>query len=347
MDVVQSFWFGSHLPTLQRLSLASFVAHGHGFHLYAFEPIDNVPEGVTVLDASAILPPNSVFTYQRGFGRGSASAFSNLFRYKLLSERGGWWVDTDVVCLRPFNLDSEFVFAGERDVHGHETAASCVIKSPAGAAWVRHCLDVAQARDKQTIEWGEIGPRLMNEAIAHFALRKFLVPADVFNPVDYKDFRTFQAPGFDPSRLSSSLAVHLWNQKWSTHSLDPDFDGAPDSLYAMLRSKYLASERLTDTAAALAAHLAFQERALEAMRLERERYEYEADVRAKEVTSLRDELQRHHDATDELRRTRDELQRSRDDVQALRNSMSWKITRPLRAIFDKVGGKPADRRGQS
>ena len=44
---------------------------------------------------------------------GSLAAFSNLFRYKLLLERGGWWVDTDVICLRPFRVRDELVIASE------------------------------------------------------------------------------------------------------------------------------------------------------------------------------------------------------------------------------------------
>src|SRR5262249_54280435 len=43
---------------------------------------------------------DKVFVYQaEGFGKGSPSAFSNYFRYKLLAEKGGWWIDTDVVRL--------------------------------------------------------------------------------------------------------------------------------------------------------------------------------------------------------------------------------------------------------
>lgn len=38
-----------------------------------------------------------------------------MFRYKLILERGGWWVDLDTVCLRPFDLDLEHVFASEPD----------------------------------------------------------------------------------------------------------------------------------------------------------------------------------------------------------------------------------------
>ena len=40
-----------------------------------------------------------VFLYKRGEGAGGVAGFSDLFRFQLLHEYGGWWVDTDVICL--------------------------------------------------------------------------------------------------------------------------------------------------------------------------------------------------------------------------------------------------------
>ena len=113
MSLVQSLWIGDSLPAMQRLSISSFLRNGHGYHLYSYNDIDGVPPGTTVKDAATILPRDSIFFYQTGFGKGSYSAFSNLFRYKLLLERGGWWVDTDVVCLRHLDFQQAMVFATE------------------------------------------------------------------------------------------------------------------------------------------------------------------------------------------------------------------------------------------
>src|SRR5262245_44909746 len=99
MTLVQSMWIGPTLPALQQLCIRSFLAHGHTYHLYTFEDVAGIPDGTVVCDASTILPEQSIFRYQEGFGKGSYSAFSNLFRYKLILERGGWWVDTDIACL--------------------------------------------------------------------------------------------------------------------------------------------------------------------------------------------------------------------------------------------------------
>jgi len=52
-----------------------------------------------VIDGNQIIPEHEAFTYKNGPGSGSYSAFSNLFRYKLLAQKGGWWIDMDMVCL--------------------------------------------------------------------------------------------------------------------------------------------------------------------------------------------------------------------------------------------------------
>jgi hypothetical protein len=331
---VQSFWFGSRLPPIQLLSLRSFIACNHEVHLFAFDPIENTPTGVSVLDASAILPRDSIFTYQRGFGRGSPSAFSNLFRYKLLHDRGGWWVDTDVVCLKPFDFADEFVFASERRHDGQPIgAASCVIKSPAGAAYLDYCLEAVRGRDTSSIVWGEIGPRLVDAAIQRFDLGRFVQPPDVFNPVDYSAFEDIQAPGFDMLRLREAFGVHLWNQKWNEYRLDQNYEGAPDSLYAWLRQRYLAEEERRTGADALHDHLAFLRQSVRDLARDRDQFMYANETADRKLEWLEARV-----AT--LEREAETLRRERDDrageLNSLKASTSWKVTAPLRALADRA-----------
>jgi hypothetical protein len=70
-------------------------------------------------DAADILPRDSIFCLSARLRKGSYSAFSNVFRYQLVLDRGGWWVDTDLVCLKAFDFDDEFVFATERERISH------------------------------------------------------------------------------------------------------------------------------------------------------------------------------------------------------------------------------------
>ena len=239
-NVVQSLWIGPRLSPLQIISIRSFLAHGHDYHLYAYEEIADVPKGATICDASTILPRESMFCYQDGFGKGSYSAFSNQFRYKLLFEQGGWWVDADVVCLRQFDFEDEFVFATEFEDDYTAVAGTCVLKSQARSEYLNYCLQVCDGKDKAKLKWGEIGPRLLNIAIRRFDLTRHCVPVHVFSLISWFEFSEILKPGFDVSRLANSYGLHLWNQMWRSKGIDPDEQSHATSLYGMLRTQYLA-----------------------------------------------------------------------------------------------------------
>src|SRR5215813_6559365 len=105
--IVQGLWIGPHLSVMERLSIRSFLANGHEYHLYVYDQVENVPEGAVLKDANEVFDKSRVFTYQSGFGKNSYAGFANMFRYKLLAMRGGWWADSDVVCIRPLDLPGE------------------------------------------------------------------------------------------------------------------------------------------------------------------------------------------------------------------------------------------------
>ena len=110
---VNSLWVGSRLRKLEQVCINSHLGVGHEYHLWTYGPVENIPEGVIVEDANSIVPESNVFTYRRGPGKGSYGGFSNLFRYGLLRDRGGWWVDIDLAALKPFEFDREIVIASE------------------------------------------------------------------------------------------------------------------------------------------------------------------------------------------------------------------------------------------
>ena len=55
-----------------------------------------------------------------------------MFRYRLLLLRGGWWVDTDVVCLSP-QVPEETLFLERED---DATVGNAIVKFPQGHAFV-------------------------------------------------------------------------------------------------------------------------------------------------------------------------------------------------------------------
>ncbi len=187
-ETVSTLWIGESLGALGRLSLTSFLRQGHGVHLYCYDAVADVPNGVTLKDGNEILPASSIFCYEGGPGKGSVAAFANLFRYKLLLEKGGWWVDADIVCLKPFEFPEPVVFASE---HARQAShiTNAVMKLPAGHVVAHLCFEAAHTHAKPALRWGEIGPQLLDEVVTANGFTRFVQDARVFCPLPWWDWR--------------------------------------------------------------------------------------------------------------------------------------------------------------
>ena len=143
----QAFWFGQ-LTACERLCIKSFLDNGHRYVLYSYDRDVDVPGGTEIADAGQIYPRDPVFFYANG----SVSAFSNMFRWRLLYEKGGWWVDTDVFCLTP-RLPSE-PYAWAQQEPGIVNGA--ILKFPKNDALCRKLLKKARKRRRKEHAFGAI-----------------------------------------------------------------------------------------------------------------------------------------------------------------------------------------------
>jgi hypothetical protein len=231
-DIVQSLWIGDRLSSMEQLCIRSFLDHGHPFHLYTYQEVRNVPEGAEVKRAADLLPPEEIFVYRRGYGKKNPSAFSNLFRYTMLLERGGWWTDLDAICLRPLEFPDDHVVGHEREPDGSLKVAIGLVKAPPGSAVVSYCTGYCRGVNKSEVRWGQIGPRLFAEAMGAVKLPVRVLPPDAFYPIDYWKVDALVRPQSIPEGCYS---VHLWNSRWRHERMDPDGSYDPESLYERLK----------------------------------------------------------------------------------------------------------------
>jgi hypothetical protein len=231
--IIQSLWVGDALTPMEQLSLSSFIANGHDVDLYVYDDVANVPHGVTLRDAAAVLPRSAIFRYD---GNGSLAGFSNFFRYKLLLERGGWWVDTDVVCLQPFDFDTDYVFASELS-KGEIVVTSCVMRAPAGSPVMAQAWRACASADARSLAWGETGPRLCAEVVAANGLQSFVQPAETFCPIPFHEWRRFIDPNDEAGFSERTYGIHLWNDMWRRGGVDKSDEFDPACLYERLKRR--------------------------------------------------------------------------------------------------------------
>ncbi len=104
---VATLWIGGPLSWFEQLCLKSFVDQGQKITLFHYQDIPNVPAGVVMEDARAIVASDVFLEYKHA---DSLALFTDLFRIHMLKDRAGLiWVDPDVFCLRPLQYDSDVV----------------------------------------------------------------------------------------------------------------------------------------------------------------------------------------------------------------------------------------------
>jgi mannosyltransferase OCH1-like enzyme len=233
--VIQGLWIGPELSALEQLSLASFLQNGHEYHLYVYDEPKNIPAGTVVRDANEILPSSSIFQYNQ---YASYAGFANFFRYKLLLERGGWWVDADTICLKQFDFSEEHLFSTEM-CNGMEVVNCGVIKAPKGSPAMAFAWEVCQTKNPEQLVWGETGPRLMGEAVRKHSLEKYSKPHQVFCPIGYADWHKVLEPGMDTLLDGETYAIHLWNEMWRKIGQDKNASYDERCLFERLKRKYL------------------------------------------------------------------------------------------------------------
>ena len=262
--VVQGLWVGGRLSALERLCIRSFCAHGHEFHLYHYDELHNVPrvDGLRLMDGADILPRAAIF-HHRKFG---VVYFSDHFRWELLRQRGGWWMDMDTVCVRPLDFAAEVVFAGSdkwgRVLNGMlkfprahfltEAMAQCYadincIQPWDGAKAMFHKLRrrLMFWRDSRLHVTARDAGGLIGfmSAVRHYRLQKYMQPLTVFdishNPQDCVIFGRERRDVDDILSAAPDVrCFHLSGTGFRRAGLSKDDKLPANSLYEILKRRY-------------------------------------------------------------------------------------------------------------
>lgn len=255
-DTVRSLWIGNRLSKIEILSIRSFLANGHPYHLYTYSDVDGIPPGVVVHDANTIVPERDIFRV-----RESMTIFSDWFRQELLFREGGYWSDLDMVCLKPLQFDDPVVI-GKVDP---TRVSNALMRFPKNHSVTRLLADVSRdpnrpmPYDKRSdrlrklarkyllgnrranVRWGEpSGPSGLTKMARHTRLWKLAKPFYYFYPIHFSFWRYAFDDTFRESQdfLSGSYCVHLWNEKIRRAGMNKDGPFPSTSLVHRLMQRY-------------------------------------------------------------------------------------------------------------
>jgi hypothetical protein len=212
-EVFNMFWEGQPLTSVEILCMRSFVNHGHSLTVFTYNGVQ-VPEGVAMEDARQVLPADRYFTFED-----SPSAFTNIFRYKLLLERGGWWVDTDVFCRKRQLWMCDYYWAEE--IPGQINGA--VLRFPPGDPLCWRLFRLSEERSKGPLVWGRLGPHLLKKVLSGKQPSGLAGSTEDVYALHWDEAYYFWLPEFCDqveTRTRNSTFIHFWSSNLGRMRID-------------------------------------------------------------------------------------------------------------------------------
>ena len=208
------FWHGKALSLYEYACISSFVKNGFDVNVYSYDEL-RLPGGSFLCDATEILPITDLKKYTQAGLKGNLAAFSDAFRYQLIKKKGGWWFDSDVLCLASSDDFVEIFKNKEIKLSlGYQAQNDVAV----GVLYIddndllQTIIDRLESVGTD-FQWGEIGPKLVTGIINELDINHLVDPKYYFYPI-YKNFQKM----FDPlsvewckERVSKSFTLHLWN----------------------------------------------------------------------------------------------------------------------------------------
>ena len=231
---IGALWIGGSLSFLEQLCLVSFIDAGHHVKLYTYGEVQNVPDGVEIVDGNSVLPMDNALVHKR---TGSPALQSDRFRYHLLAQNDRMiWADTDAYCVKPFTTPNGHFYGWES---AHQVNGG-VLGLPQDSETLRELLEFTsdeyaipewlpagqQAEMRAAREagnpvhageqaWGAWGPR----AITHFLHKtgeiRYALPREALYPVPFKDRRVMVKAKADAERYLTpdTFSIHFYGRR--------------------------------------------------------------------------------------------------------------------------------------
>jgi len=210
---------------------SSMRAAGHPVRVWTYTPQKLVflrQHGIELAPAEDVVPRD---LFNRVLAGSEIRYFSDLFRYAVLYEHGGLWMDSDVVLLRPFPFRGDhFLNLQWRGAHRGHFICGNVMYAERYSRHMRALYETSVDRffSASGKEFGDIGPKLLSDYVASkegAQLRDRLFSPMFFNSIDWTEIGLFEKPvGELADYLNDErvFGVHLWNGKTNAHTREGD-----------------------------------------------------------------------------------------------------------------------------
>ena len=240
-----TLWIGERLGAVERACLKSMVRHGRGVKLFCYAEPANVPDGVTLRDASSIIALDRL----KSKCGDRSDLYSDWFRYLLLRNDEGTWLDTDVYVLKEIDEGRPYLFGKQQFP---DSINGAVLRLPAQSPILSQLIDQFEGEkvprwqplryvlpmkleqlvtgkvDLKRARWGTTGPFALTALVPEHGLEEWVEQRERFYPVGWKQAAWILDPaiGMDDVTTPKTVAIHLWNECIRTFKNDPAPEGS-------------------------------------------------------------------------------------------------------------------------
>lgn len=168
---IYSLWISGNLWDVHKLCIKSVQNFGHSLIIYSFEK--GITSECEVRDAREIMDEKEIYYYKNMMGGNPNFKFGGIaekLKAKMLHTLGGVHIDMDVVFLKEFDYNTEYVFRPHNlGVVGN------VIKTPKQCELSSFYYNWASQIDENNTDW-EKSFRGLNKFVNQLNLKKYIAP---------------------------------------------------------------------------------------------------------------------------------------------------------------------------
>lgn len=244
-NLANFFWHGT-LTNYELVCIKSFVEFGFDVNVWSYQDLI-LPSGAKLMNAREILSIDHLTAYTQNKQPQNLAAFSDVFRFTMLDNVGGWWFDTDCLCLRSVDdfvklTNNRRVVAGLEDSQYVACGAIYFDDKTVSKLFLNELHKRCKESNNRFKGWGWIGPKMFTEVIKNNGLFDQMCSPNTFYPISWREYKEM----FDPSladvvsnKCNEGYTCHLWNELFKRDGINKNIPPLENSWIHQIFKKYL------------------------------------------------------------------------------------------------------------
>src|SRR6266436_7200436 len=218
-EIINCVWLGSELSKMEQLCIRSYQNHGHEVHLYVSSSVAGIPAGTIIRNIEEVIPPERSKPYKH------AGQYVDYVKALIAFQLGGWYVDTDTVCLRKFDFQEPYAFVSESRLESvrplslppmeasrqvQTYISGCIFKAPKDAVLLHNVVKRIAAADLMNPpkdDWIVFGPKNYTELVPALGLTRYVKAPIVFDALNYNE----------PLHIINDVPYSFSNESYAIH----------------------------------------------------------------------------------------------------------------------------------